>query len=440
MKKYDTTYVLDTSVLMTDPLIFKSLPNSQVIICLTVLEELDKRKKFGDEGGKNARAAIRLLDEVSDLGDISTGVLIDNNCLVKIDTEQYSTEKFGNALYGDTRIIACAHALEQQFGNVVLLSNDINLRIRAKSIGIQAEHHERNSDLVSELYSGFKTIKDVIAGDLLLSEGWIEASEFEIEAYPNQFIIFTDRADNFMCVGRMVSENRINLVERHFPWSLKPRNLEQEMAVDLLLDTNVPLVSLVGKAGSGKTLAATACAMQLVLEEKKYNKIIIFKSMQPLDKSEETGFLPGNLQEKLSPFFSNIDQAIEFLFTHKGSKKLQNPDRWRLELEGFMKKGLIQYQPLTYIRGQSIKDAVVILDEAQNISKSNMKSFLTRAGENTKVILTGDIDQIDNEKLDPINNGLTQIIDRFKCSPLAGNLVLNKCERSKLAEEAVRLL
>ena len=444
MSTNTTTYVLDTSVLIADPLICKSLSNSQIVIPIVVLEELDKRKKFSDESGRNARVATRMLDEISNLGDISVGVQLENGSIIKIDTKKYSSEQFGNSLYGDNVILACAYELNSIDNYVVLLTNDINLRIRAKSSGVASEGYEKGADLVSELYSGEKTYDSELseeAGENLISMGWINPQDYEISANPHQFIKFLTTHGDTLCYGRYVSDDKIKLVEKKFPWDLKPRNLEQELAMDLLLDNDVSLVSLVGKSGSGKTTLAIACAMQMVLEEKRYNKIIIFKSMQPLDKAEETGFLPGNLQEKLAPIFSNIDQAFEFLFTQsKNGKKNQSPDKWRAALDAISKRGLIEYQPLTYIRGQSIKDAIVILDETQNISKSNIKSFLTRAGENTKVILTGDIDQIDNDSLDPINNGLTQVIDKFKTSYLAGNLVLNKCERSMLAEEAVKLL
>lgn len=430
-------YFLDTSVLIADHEAFLNF-DSDVIIHITVLEELDKLKKSDREVAQSARAAIRSLDQFSNLGDISVGIS-HKDYLISVDSAQYDFKDIGDPLYGDNRILASALALHKEGKcNVVVVSNDINLRIKAKSLGMAAEEYNKENTITSdELYSGVVACQDADLGARLLNDEFISSDALALELYSNEFINFLDENSDHLATGRKIKDE-VRLVVPQYPYSLKPKNLEQKMAIELLMDKNIDLVTLIGKAGSGKTLLAVAAALELVLNQREHNKIIIFKSVQPIDAKEEIGFLPGTEAEKLAPIFSHLDSAFELLFSK--SKNLQNADRWRATLETYMKKEIIEFRPLTYIRGQSIQNAIIIVDEAQNISKNNMKSLLTRAAENTRVFLTGDIEQIDNIKLDHFSNGLTKVVNSMKSSQITGHLTLKNCERSRLTEEVLKFL
>lgn len=430
-------YFIDTSVLIADPEAFLNF-DSDVIIPITVLEELDKLKKGDKDVAKNARAAIRSIDQFSDLGQISLGIL-HNESMISVDTQSHDTQNIGDHLYGDSRILASALSVHKEGkDNVIMVSNDINLRIRAKALGMSAQEYAKEKSISSDdLYNGVSVCEDDELGAQLLNEEFIPVESIEGTLNPNEFVNFIDENGDHLVAGRKIQEE-IRLLVPQYPYGLKPKNLEQKMAIDLLMDKNIDLVTLIGKAGSGKTLLALAVALELVANQKEHNKIIIFKSVQPIDAKEEIGFLPGTEAEKLAPIFSHLDSAFELLFSK--SKNLQSPDRWRATLETYIKKEIIEFRPLTYIRGQSIQNAIIIVDEAQNISKNNMKSLLTRAAENTRVFLTGDIEQIDNIKLDHFSNGLTKVVNSMQTSQITGHLTLKNCERSRLTEEVLKFL
>lgn len=428
-------YILDTSTLIVNPLSFTHFNHSDVIIPIVVLNELDNLKKQPNEAGKNARVCIRLIDDISNKGDISTGILLENDSLLKIDASYYENEgNFGNITYGDTQILICAYNyyLNHPTKDVILVSNDINLRIKAKARGLEAISHEENNT-ISELYSGLHTFVNEEAGLFLQKEGFLNPKDYELDLSINQCVMFLDEDDNGISLGRKVAENNIKPIKKNHPWGLQARNREQSFAIDLLMDTNLDLVTLSGISGTGKSLICLATALELVLNRKHYDKLIIYRPFQEM--GAPIGFLPGELDAKIAPWFQPILDNIEVLLSNN-----KNGDHWKKDFEMFQKKGLIEFGALTYIRGRSIPNALILLDEAQNLSKEEIKTILTRAGENTKIILTGDIYQIDNSGLDAINNGLSYIIEKFKNSPLAGHITLTQGERSRLAAEAAAIL
>lgn len=430
-------YVFDTSTLIYDPSAWKQFPHCDVIIPIATLNELDKLKKQSGEAGRNARVCIRMLDEISELGDISTGIVLENDTLVKVDAsfrDEVQVVPFGDASYGDSHILACAHAiwLEHPEHDVVLVSNDINLRVKAKSRGIEAISHNGDRESLNDMYSGVQTTADEKAGLDLLQNNIINPGDYGLVLNPHECILFQNEVGDGVALGRKVADDKVKLVRKVYPWNISARNKEQSFAMDLIMDKTVDLVTLTGRAGTGKSLIVLAAALELVISKREYDKLIIYRPIQSV--GNDIGYLPGTMEEKLAPWFQAIMDNFELLF----SNKMGND--WRRDLEMFQKKGRIEMEAITYIRGRSIPNSIILIDELQNLSKEEVKTILTRAGENTKVILTGDIEQIDNSGLDATSNGLTYVIEKFKGSELAGHITFTQGERSRLASAAADIL
>lgn len=425
-------YVIDTSVIISNPNFLNDFSDTEIIFPIAVITELDKLKKFPNETGKSARVFIRKLDEISESSNFSVGVKY-KGLLIKIDTSSYSNN-VGDKSYGDNEILSCCIELfKKHKNNLCLLSNDFNLRIRARASGINAKKHDSTTTSVNELYSGFRTINNELAVEELLFNGEIECKKFGIkeELNPNEFVVFKDDSGETLACGKHFA-GYLNGIKPVYPWDLNAKNREQSIAINLLMDEKIKLVSITGPAGTGKTLISLATALELVLNKRAYEKVLVYKPTEAVGK--DVGYLPGLLEEKLAPYFQNINDNLEHLFKSNGD------DKWKANLDMYKKKGKISFEALTYIRGRSINNAIMIVDEAQNLSPEVIRTVLTRAGNNTKIILLGDISQIDNQDLDPTNNGLTYVVEKFKVSELSGHITLVKGERSALAEEATKLL
>jgi PhoH-like ATPase len=434
-----TTHVLDTSALIYDPSAWKQFPDSDVIIPIAVLNELDKLKKQSGEAGRNARVCIRLLDEISDKLDITVGVLLEHGTLLKIDATYRDMAEpeyagFGDPDYGDTQILGCALATWKAHPehDVKLVSNDINLRVKAKSRNIDAIAHDGFKYSLSDLYSGSITVTNEDAGVDLVKRGSIDPRDYNIFMLPNECVLIEGEDGEGVALGRKVSADKLKLIRKVYPWGIASRNKEQSFAIDLIMDRNVDLVTLIGRAGTGKSLIVLAAALELVLNKKEYDKLIIYRPIQPV--GNDIGYLPGTMEEKLAPWFQAIMDNLELLFSAKSGTD------WKKDLEMFQRKGRIEMEAITYIRGRSIPNSIILIDECQNLSKDEVKTILTRAGEGTKIILTGDIEQIDNASLDATSNGLTHVIEKFKDSELAGHVTFTQGERSKLASKAAEVL
>lgn len=430
------TYILDTSVLMDYPNVYPFFKDSDIIIPITVINELDKNKQsINPTKARNARLASRVLDELSKKGEIHIGVQIEDNIIIRIDPTHHdlsSNQELGDPSYGDTRILACALDFHYRLTKAIFVSNDLNLRVKASSRGMQAIGFEDQKHSLSELYIGHQTIVNEDAGLDLQNIGMINPLNYGIELFANEFVTLTDSSGKDLSIGRKIAENKIKLVKKQYPWKLAARNKEQTLAYDILMDKSIDLVTLIGFAGCGKTLISCAAALEMVINSKEYEKLIIYRPIQSVGK--EIGFLPGTEMEKLAPWFAAIMDSFEHLFTTK------NGGDWHKDFEMYQKRGRIELGAITYIRGRSIANAIILIDESQNLSKDEIKTILSRAGENTKVILTGDISQIDNSYLDAINNGLTYVVEKFKPYNLAGHITLMKGERSKLATLSAEIL
>ncbi len=434
------TYVLDTSVYLTDSNCINSFLNNDIVIPLKVLEEIDKHKKRQDSVGSQARATIRKLDQLRDKGSLSKGVRIDKG-LGLVRVASYNPLCLPDDLDledSDNQIIATALS-EQDIApksrKVVVVSRDINMRVKCDSLGLLTEdyHAEQVLENSDGLYTGrTEILVDEQDIDKFYNgqDIWIDKNNYEL--HPNQFIMLISNSnEKKTALARFVNYNRplkkiLNSASRI--WNTVARNKEQQFALELLMDPNVPVVSLVGKAGSGKTLLALAAGLeQTFSSECNYKKIVVTKPVEPVGK--DIGFLPGTMEDKMLPWLAPIQDNLQFLM---------GDDKATLEL--YMEKGQIEVEAMTFIRGRSISNAFIVIDEVQNMTQHEIKTVLTRVGEGTKIVLTGDIEQIDNVYIDATNNGLSYVVERLKEENITGHVTLLKGERSKVATIAATKL
>ena len=423
-------FILDTNVFLHDPKALEVFSDNEVIIPLSILDELDSAKARPDEVGRNAREIVRVLDGLRKKGSLSDGVKIGNS-LVRVELNHSTNVPNGlSAEKTDNRLISTALGLKEEGNNVVVVSKDINLRVKCDALGIKAEDYDTDkiaSDLGS-IYGGVSTVEvNSETIDKLYSDGSVE---MEVEAFENQFVVMKANGSQ-SGIARYVGKNKfVKCANSREVSGISPRNAEQRMALDLLLDPKVPLVTLVGAAGTGKTLLTTAAALSFVLgggNSKQYQRLLISRPIQPMGR--DIGFLPGDLEDKLRPWMQPIYDSLELLLG----------DDYHM-LGEYKYNGIIQVEPLTYIRGRSIPRSFMIVDEAQNLTAKEIKTIITRMGEDSKIVITGDIGQIDNPYVDFSDNGLTHVVEKFKDSELAGHISLRKGERSKLATLASKIL
>lgn len=430
------TYVLDTSVYLTDSNCINSFTNNDIVIPLKVLEEIDKHKKRQDSVGSQARSTIRKLDNLRDKGSLSKGVRIEKGLgIVRVSSynplclpDDLDTED------SDNQIIATALS-EQDIApksrKVVVVSRDINMRVKCDALGLltedyQAEQVVENSEGLftgrAEILVDEQDIDKFYKGEDI----WIDQNTYQLS--PNQFIMLISNSnEKKTALARFVNYNvplKKIISATKKVWNTAPRNKEQQFALELLMDPMVPVVTLVGKAGSGKTLLALASGLeQTFSSESSYRKIVVTKPVEPVGK--DIGFLPGTMQEKMLPWLAPIQDNLQYLM---------GDDRATLEM--YIDQGQIEIEAMTFIRGRSISNAFIIIDEVQNMTQHEIKTVLTRVGEGTKIILTGDIDQIDNVYIDATNNGLSYVVERLKEESITGHITLLKGERSKVASMA----
>lgn len=431
MKK---TFVLDSNVLIHDSESIFKFPRSHVVIPVPVLEELDKLKRFPNDLGRNARAAFRLLDSLGALGtgNLHEGVKLDNDADVRVQLEPVKENHFGFSLeVNDNRIIMAAYFLKGKGEHVVFVSKDFAARIKAEAIGLEAEDYENLKYSYEGLYKGVRKIEvpkhDI---DLFYKDGTIKLPDGNYR--PNEYCVLTS-PEHSSAVGKWdpVNKHLEPLLKFNTLWGVKPKNLEQRCATDLLLRDDIKLITMIGQAGTGKTLLALACGMRKVFDENVYSRILVSRPVVPLGR--DIGYLPGTKEEKLFNWMQPIFDNLEFLCGSAGSEATETL-RWVME----SKK--IEMEAVTYIRGRSLPKMFIIVDEAQNLTPHEVKTIISRAGEGTKVILTGDPTQIDNPYLDKDSNGLTYTVGRFADQKLYGHIVLDKTERSELAALAATIL
>ncbi len=428
------TFVLDTNVLLHDPEAITKFADSKVILPVTVLEELDKMKRLPNELGKNSRAVFRFLDSLATehKGDLHDGVKLDNGAIVRIQLEIKTEFSYDFALsVNDNRILLAAFLLKQKGEHVVFVSKDFAARIKAEAIGIEAQDYKNLKYSYETMYRGIRKLeieKHLI--DVFYKDGLLSLPDFESK--PNEYLIMTS-PEHSSAVGKYDSKTKKiePLLKLANLWGIKPRNVEQRCAIDMLLRDDIKLVTLLGPAGTGKTLLALACGLRKVFDEGIYTRILVSRPVVPLGR--DIGYLPGTKEEKLYHWMQAIYDNLEFLCDAAGSSSSETM-KWVME----SKK--IEMEAVTYIRGRSLPKAYIIVDEAQNLTPHEVKTIVSRAGEGTKVILTGDPSQIDNPYLDKDSNGLTYIVGRFSDQRLYGHLFLEKTERSELAALAAEIL
>ncbi len=434
-------FVLDTNVLLHDCNSIRAFADNAVNIPIFVIEELDQFKKDQSELGRNARRVAREIDTYRESGNLREGVPLPNAGSVRVVLEKAEMPKdFSVGHQMDNSILAVAlhlHVTEPDVP-VVFVSKDVNLRIRADALGLHAEDYDRENMDVSELYSGTAELDvDGSLVDAIFQNGGFERSLLgdNVEVFPNQYLTLRNKVlPNRTALAR-VSGDRIEPISRvkGTVWGVQPRNREQTFALDMLLRDDIQLCTLVGKAGTGKTMLAIAAGLQMVTDTERYRKLLVSRPIFPMGR--DLGFLPGTMHDKLNPWMQPIHDNIDFL-TNLNAGKGQKAHSY----QDFLAQGIIEVEALTYIRGRSLPQVFMIVDEAQNLTPHEVKTVLTRVGHGTKIILTGDPYQIDHAYLDSVNNGLTYLVNKFRGQGLAAHVTLTKGERSPLAELAANIL
>jgi len=467
MKK---TYILDTNVLLSDPNCFNNFQDNDLIIPILVLEELDKHKGRSDEVGRAAREVNRILDKISESGSLRDGVSLPCGGTLRVMSSPtgYSALLPPELVLGssvDNMIIGFVLMMKKDHPDAVLVSKDINVRVKCSSLGIEAQDYlsNRATDSAEHLYTGVKVfVVPYEVVEMFYARDSIHVDNVTSEKlYPNQILVIksVDSEGNTLksAICRVKGDMLHHCRKIDQVFGVKPRNKEQTFSIELLMDPSIKLLTLTGKAGCGKTLLAIAAGLEQLEamgNDGPYQKLIVSRPVQPVGR--DIGFLPGTLAEKMEPWIAPIRDNLEYLLSSKSGKKGQSRGRKKSDelmggsgvsglskdpfLELMQSKGLIEVEAITFIRGRSIPNAFIIIDEAQNLSMHELKTIVTRAGEGTKIVLTGDVEQIDNNHVDTFTNGLTHAVEKFKEYDISGHVTLLKGERSELATLASKIL
>jgi PhoH-like ATPase len=434
-------YIIDTNVLLHDPHSLLSFEDNHLLIPIEVIEEIDRFKRESSELGQNARTVSRMLDGFRGDGSLSEGVKLPNGGKLKIAFYRNGHSGNGDGAFNgnteDNRILSLAASIQkaQPKNPTILVSKDINLRIKADALGLQAEDYETDRVFITDLYTG---MMEMAVGSAKIAE-FRAKSELALdkgkEYFPNEYCTLTDESNTKKAALAKVDATGTKLIPiidcREGIWGIKPRNREQHFALDALLDDRIKLVTLMGKAGTGKTLLAMAAGLKRVVNDREFRRLVVARPTISMGK--ELGFLPGSLEEKLAPWMQPIHDALEMLSDlNMGHDHRRSGD--------LMRSGAIVVEALSYIRGRSIANQFMIIDEAQNLTPLEVKTIVTRVGSGTKIIFTGDPYQIDNPYVDSSSNGFNYVVSKFRDQAIAAHVELQKGERSELAELAANIL
>jgi len=428
-------FLLDTNVLIHDSTALEAFEEHHIVITVDVLEELDRFKRENDERGRNARRVIRTIDELRKNGPLREGVPLSGGGLLFVLVDNYVSH-LPTGMDGsipDNRLLATALYLQEQGVDVTFVTKDINARVKGDALGIRSEDLQRDTVDFDELYTGWTEL-DCASSDIdaFYSESYLE---LDGDFHPNEGILLRNEANTKQTALGIYQggTNRIEKLrfEELHPWGLHALNMQQHFALELLLREDIQLVSMLGQAGTGKTLLALAVGLHKVAEEKSYRRIMVSRPIMPLGR--DIGYLPGSKEEKLESWMEPIFDNLQFLVDPQLE---QSSDK----VDYLFDTGVIEVEAVTYIRGRSLPRLYIIIDEAQNLTPHEVKTVVSRAGHDTKVVLTGDAYQIDNPYLDASSNGLTYLVERFKDEPIYGHITLAKSERSRLASLAADLL
>jgi PhoH-like ATPase len=424
-----------------DPHSLLSFEDNHVLLPIEVIEEIDRFKRESTELGQNARSVSRMLDGFRGAGRLSEGVALPNGGQLRILFQKGTAAKNGHAVFStdsvDNRILSLAFTVKkaQPKSQTILVSKDINLRIKADALGLLAEDYETDRILIKDLYTGM--IEMTVSPEKMAAfrtGGQIELNGGQ-SYFPNEYCTLSDETNPKRTVLAKVDPTGARLVPiidcREGIWGIKPRNREQHFALDALLDDRVKLVTLMGKAGTGKTLLAMAAGLKRTVVDREFRRLVVARPTISMGK--ELGFLPGSLEEKLAPWMQPIHDTLELL----GDLNMGQEHRRSADL---MRSGNIVVEALSYIRGRSIANQFMIIDEAQNLTPLETKTIITRVGHGTKIIFTGDPYQIDNPYVDSCSNGFNYLVSRFRTESVAAHIELQKGERSELAELAANIL
>ncbi|MBD3426248.1 MAG: AAA family ATPase [Candidatus Omnitrophica bacterium] len=436
-------FVLDTNVILHNPNSLVSFGDNIVLLPIEVLEELDTFKKSHDEKGRNARIAIRMLDKMRKKGAPGEGMPLDNGGILKVatgvDYEKVAETGLSDDI-ADNRILLAAYIHKEKGEQVIFVSKDINARIKADALGVKAVDFEKNKVDLEHLYPGWHPM-EVKRSEI---DEFYKQKKYEVkegEFFPNEFALLVDRDEpKHTAIGRYKEEFGILMpliFNKTCVMSIRPRNKEQAMATELLLNNDINLVTLVGPAGTGKTLLAIAAGLQKVVKDKSYGGLLISRPVMPLGK--DIGYLPGTKEEKLESWMGPIYDNLEFILNAE-KKDRDTKVKVKTQIEKYIKDEIIELEAMTFMRGRSIPDRFIIIDEAQNMTPHEVKTVISRAGNHTKMVLTGDPYQIDNPYLDSSSNGLTYCVEKMKGQKMFGHMTFAKSERSSLASLAAELL
>ncbi|MGA9526388.1 MAG: PhoH family protein [Myxococcaceae bacterium] len=435
-------FVLDTNVLLHDPNSIYSFGDNNVVIPIYVIEEIDTFKRDLSELGRNARHVARILDSHRAEGSLQQGVPLPKGGTLRVCfTNKELPKSMADGQLMDNRILAVAIDLKEREkeNQVRFITKDTNLRIRADALGLNAEDYDTERVEITDLYTG---LVEVLVPGELVDQMYKPNAEIEVpnqdQLFANQYVLLKDAANpSHSAMGRYNGARGkvvpLYRLLKEGVWGLRPRNMEQSFTLDLLLNDEVKLVTIVGKAGTGKTLLAIAAGLQKTTEEAVFQKMLVSRPVFPLGR--DIGYLPGDIEQKLNPWMQPIFDNVEFLMNlSRADKKAGRGYHELVDL------GILEIEPLTYIRGRSIPNQYIIVDEAQNLTPHEVKTIITRVGDGTKIILTGDPFQIDNPYVDSTSNGLVHVVNRFKNEKIAGHITMTRGERSALAELAANLL
>ncbi|HEY9595524.1 MAG TPA: PhoH family protein [Spirochaetia bacterium] len=433
-------FVLDTNVILHDHDCINSFEEHDVVIPITVLEEIDKFKKGNEIINFNAREFSRKLDAMGGDQLLNEGIRLASGGIVTVATNVRRNELLRDIFWEDKpdhRIIFLAFNLAEEYGKdrVILVSKDINIRMKAKSLGIKAEDYETGKiQNIDELYKGKSILEDVDGSliDSLFQEEMVARDRFTLprDPYPNEYFIIRNQSKSTLAM--YVDEVKaFKHIQKRRAYGIEPRNAEQTFSLDALFNDTIPLVTMAGKAGTGKTLMALAAALE---KRSSYKQIYLARPIVPLS-NRDIGFLPGDIKSKLDPYMQPLFDNLTLI-----QNQFEEGNAEYKRIHDMLENGKLVITPLAYIRGRHLSKIFFIIDEAQNLTPHEVKTIITRAGEGTKVVFTGDPYQIDTPYLDSRSNGLTYLIDKMKGESLYAHVTLEKGERSKLAELASNIL
>lgn len=430
-------YILDANVLLHDPQSIFQFTDNTVIIPVAVITEIDRFKKEMTARGYNARTIVRVLDALRNGQSLSDGVSLEGGGRLRVHCAPQDIASFSQNGSADTAILRVAQEVRDAEPQtpVVIVTKDINLRIRADAAGLRAEDYESDHLSLADIYSGHSERQLPQASlETLRREDALPLEDPALS--PNEYVLLRDQETGRSSVLARYDATAKRLVTLQGSGDgvcgIKARNKEQHFAIDALLNDEIQLVTLMGKAGTGKTLLAVAAALHATLRKKHYRAVLVARPIVPVGR--DLGYLPGDLENKLAPWMKPVVDTVEFLMDTGG------PIKGHQDCASLLKSNLIEIQPLTYIRGRSIARRFVVIDEAQNLTPLEVKTIITRSGQDAKVVLTGDPYQIDNPYVDGQSSGFTHLINRFRAEPIAAHVELRKGERSPLAELAANLL